>query len=50
MDGFEDILMECLPWTDYDARIKSSVVFIPVGAIEQARTAVFNSQFIFLFL
>lgn len=36
MDRFEDVLMECLPWTDYDARIKKgSVVFIPVGAIEQ---------------
>lgn len=36
MECFEDVLMECLPWTDYDARIKKgSVVFIPVGAIEQ---------------
>lgn len=36
MSDFEDVLMECLPWTDYNARVKKgSVVFIPAGAIEQ---------------
>ena len=36
MTNVKEVLIECLPWTDYDNRIKKgSVVFIPAGAIEQ---------------